>query len=143
MQRHLVFGHPRPPRRLDAGRAADVGDAGHSVMWAISSADLIMRRRMEGAAMSTNSTPGTRPSAGSGVDVDVVELDPQPLDAAGQLADGVEVVVLLPVGVGDVVPPKVRRQGWPPSMPALIWWRLVVIDEEGRSAAEVAEHEVA
>ena len=29
-----------------------------SVMWAISSADLIMRSRMAGAAMSTNATPG-------------------------------------------------------------------------------------
>ena len=40
-----------------------------SVMWAISSADLIMRSRIAGAAMSTNSMPGNSAlSRFSGVD---------------------------------------------------------------------------
>ena len=113
-----------------------------SVMWAISSADLIMRSRMAGAAMSTSSMPGN--SAFSRFSVSMVTWSnsmPRRLHAAGELADGVEVVVLLPVGVGDVA-----AEGAAGRLAAVDAGRDrgggVGGDDEAVAAAEIAVEEV-
>ena len=75
------------------------------------------------------------------VDVDRVELDAKALHAAGQLADGVEVVVFCPIGVGDV-----RREGAPPRLARIDAGADagggVLIDDQAVTSAEVAEQEV-
>ena len=72
---------------------------------------------------------------------DVVELDPEPAHAAGEGADGVEPVVLAPVGVGEVAPEGAPRR-LAAVDPGRDRGRGVVGDEKAVAAAEGAVEEV-
>ena len=79
---------------------------------------------------------------GQRVDGDVVELDAETLHACGQAADGVEVVVASPVGVGDVF----TAEGAPPGLAAVNTGADrggdVMVDEQAVAAAELAVEEI-
>jgi hypothetical protein len=97
---------------------------------------------MAGAAMSTSSSPGNSASRRARVSRgDVVELDAEAADAGGELADRVEVVVALPVGVGEI-----RSEGAPRRLSAIDAGRDrgrgLGDDDEAVAAAELALEEV-
>ena len=129
--------------RLDAGRAADVGDTGHLG----DMRDFFGRldhpkAHGRGANIDEFHVREFRFQQVQRVDVDMVKLDPKPLDATGQAANGMKIIVFLPVGVGDVL----ATEGPAPRLAAVDACADrggdVVIDQEAVATAEVAEQEV-
>ena len=128
---------------LDTGGAADVGDARHFFDMRDFLGGFDHPEAHRGAAMSTNSMSRELGlEKVQRVDRDVVELDAEAFDAAGQAADGVEVIVLAPVGVCDVP----AAEGAPPGLAAVDAGADrggdVMVDEQAVAAAELAVEEV-
>ena len=128
---------------LDAGGSADVGDAGHL----FDMGDLLggfdhPEAHRRGRDIDEFHVGKLGLEQGQRVDGDVVELDAEPFYCAGQAADGVEVVVAAPVGVGDVF----AAEGAPPRLAAVDAGADrggdVVVDEQAVAAAELAVEEV-
>ena len=142
VQRNLMFRHA-DGHGLDAGAAAQIGDAGHFG----DMGDLFGgfdHAQPHGGRGDINEFDGGkfRLQQGKRVEGDVVEFDADAPCAADHLADGVEVVVLLPVGIGQVAATK----GPPPGLAAVDAGAdrggVLVVNEKAVAPAELAEHEI-
>ena len=129
-------------RRLDAGGPADISDPGHLG----DMGDLLGRLdhpqpHGRGGDIDEGDIRKLGLQQRQQVDIDVVEFDPDAPRATDDLANGVEVIVLLPVGIGQVA-----AMGPPPGLATIDAGtdrgRIVLIDKEAIAPPELAIHEV-